>query len=103
MADAPHSSPSDTAPEAPSPLVFIDADGHVLEPPADMARYAEPEYADRVWRVSTREDGTEWITLDDMEMRAEVMALAAAGGFDAETRVRSHSGEGVNDNRRSDS
>lgn len=93
MADAPHSSPSDTAPETPSPLVFIDADGHVLEPPADMARYAEPEYADRVWRVSTREDGTEWITLDDMEMRAEVMALAAAGGFDAETRVRSHSGE----------
>jgi predicted TIM-barrel fold metal-dependent hydrolase len=76
-----------------SDLVFIDADGHLLEPPADLIRFAPKGFERRVWRVETREDGTEWITLDDMEMRAEVMALAAAGGFDEQTRVRSHSGE----------
>ena len=74
-------------------LTFIDADGHVLEPPLDMIEFAADEDKASVWQVRTRDDGTEWITLEDMEMRAEVMALAAAGGFDDETRIRSHSGE----------
>lgn len=76
-----------------SELMFIDGDGHLLEPPTDMARFAPAGYEGSVWRVEVRDDGTEWITLEDMEMRAEVMALAAAGGFDDATRVKSHSGE----------
>lgn len=75
------------------PLLFIDADGHLLEPPTAFIDRAPAEWRDKVWQVHTRDNGEEWLTLEDMEMRAEVMALAAAGGFDEATRVRSHSGE----------
>ena len=75
------------------PLTFVDADGHLLEPPTALIDYAPDEYKDTVWQVHTEADGKEWLTLGDMHMEAAVMALAAAGGFDEETRVRSHSGE----------
>jgi uncharacterized protein len=81
-----------------SDLVFIDADGHLLEPPADLIEFAPPEYRDRIWQVRAEANGTEWLTLEDMRMEAAVMALAAAGGFDEETRVKAHSGGlGYND------
>jgi predicted TIM-barrel fold metal-dependent hydrolase len=74
-------------------LVFIDADGHLLEPPTAFIDYAPDEYKDQVWQVRVEDDGKEWLTLEDMRMEAAVMALAAAGGFDETTRVRAHSGE----------
>lgn len=74
-------------------LTFIDADGHLLEPPTEMLDYAPEEMADSIWQVREEADGKEWLTLEDMHMEAAVMALAAAGGFDEETRVRAHSGE----------
>ena len=73
-------------------LVFIDADGHLLEPPTALIDYAPEEYRDTVWQVRREDDGVEWLTLEDMRMEAAVMALAAAGGFDEPTRVRAHSG-----------
>jgi predicted TIM-barrel fold metal-dependent hydrolase len=74
-------------------LVFIDADGHLLEPPTALVDYAPEAFRDTVWQVRVEDDGKEWLTLEDMHMEAAVMALAAAGGFDETTRVRAHSGE----------
>lgn len=74
-------------------LIFVDADGHLLEPPTELVRYAPPEFRDTVWQVRRDADGVEWLTLENMRMEAAVMALAAAGGFDERTRVRAHSGE----------
>ena len=73
-------------------LVFIDADGHLLEPPTALVEHAPEEYRDTVWQVRREADGVEWLTLEDMRMEAAVMALAAAGGFDEATRVKAHSG-----------
>lgn len=74
-------------------LVFIDADGHLLEPPTELIEYAPEEYRDTVWQVRLEDDGKEWLTLEDMRMEAAVMALAGAGGFDEPTRVKAHSGQ----------
>lgn len=74
-------------------LRFVDADGHLLEPPEALIPYAPPEYAEQVWQVRADEAGTEWLTMEDMKMEAAVMALAAAGGFDDETRTKAHSGQ----------
>ena len=74
-------------------LIFVDADGHLLEPPTALIDYAPEEYRDTVWQVRTDASGVEQLTLEDMTMEAAVMALAAAGGFDDETRTASHSGE----------
>ena len=69
------------------PLTFIDADGHLLEPPTAFVDYAPDEYRETVWQVRAEDDGKEWLTLEDMHMEAAVMALAAAGGFDESTRA----------------
>lgn len=74
-------------------LIFIDADGHLLEPPTELIPYAPEEWKDRVWQVKPDENGVEWLTLEDMRMEAAVMALAGSGGFDDETRTKAHSGE----------
>lgn len=79
--------------EGSSHLTFIDADGHLLEHPTDLVRFAPPELADSVWQVRADADGVEWLTMDDMRMEAAVMALAAAGGFDDDTRLKAHSGQ----------
>lgn len=75
------------------PLRYIDADGHLLEPPTDLIAYAPDGWKNKVWQVHADADGVEWLTMDDMRMEAAVMALAAAGGFDEATRVRSHEGK----------
>lgn len=74
-------------------LVFIDADGHLLEPPTALVDYAPEQYRDTVWQVRTEDDGVERLTLEDMRMESAVMALAGSGGFNDADRVRAHSGE----------
>lgn len=76
-----------------SELIFVDADGHLLEPPTAFIEYAPQDYRDTIWQVHKEADGVEWLTLEDMRMEAAVMALAAAGGFDDDTRVKAHSGQ----------
>jgi len=75
------------------PIVYVDADGHLLEPPTALIDYAPDGWKDKVWQVRAEDDGVEWLTMDDMRMEAAVMALAAAGGFDEATRVKAHSGQ----------
>lgn len=79
--------------DASDDLVFIDADGHLLEPPTALIDYAPDEYKDTVWQVHKDAEGVEWLTLEDMRMEAAVMAFAAAGGEVEEERVSKHSGE----------
>lgn len=74
-------------------LVFVDGDGHLLEPPTALIDYAPAEYKDSVWQVRPDDDGVEWLILEDMRMEAAVMALAGTGGQSAEERLASHSGE----------
>lgn len=74
-------------------IEYIDADGHLLEPPGALIDFAPDEYRDLVWQVRREDDGVEWLTLEDMRMEAAVMALAGAGGFDEPTRVKAHSGQ----------
>lgn len=74
-------------------LIFIDADGHLLEPPTALIEYAPEEYKDTVWQVHKDADGVEWLTMEDMKMEAAVMAFAAAGGEEEDERVSKHSGE----------
>lgn len=74
-------------------LVFVDADGHLLEPPTALIDYAPEAYKDTVWQVHKDAEGVEWLTLEDMKMEAAVMALAAAGGETDEERVSKHSGQ----------
>lgn len=83
---------TDTAPGT-EPLIYIDADGHLIEPPTAMIDYAPEGWKDKVWQVAKDESGVEWLTMDDMRMEAAVMAFAAAGGFDDETRAKSLSSE----------
>ena len=73
-------------------LIFVDADGHLLEPPTAFIDYAPDQYKDTIWQVHADDAGVEWLTLEDMRMEAAVMALAAAGGFDEATRTKAHSG-----------
>jgi predicted TIM-barrel fold metal-dependent hydrolase len=82
-----------TATEPTPELTFIDADGHLLEPPTALIDYAPDEYKDTVWQVHKDAEGVEWLTLEDMKMEAAVMAFAAAGGEVEDERVSKHSGE----------
>lgn len=74
-------------------LVFIDADGHLLEPASAMVPFAPEGFEDRVWRITPDADGNEILTIDDMEpMDTAVMALAGTAGVDEELRRKMHSG-----------
>ena len=75
-------------------LTYIDADGHLLEPPTALIDYAPDEYKDTVWQVHKDDQGVEWLTLEEPNlMEAAVMAFAAAGGEAEDERVSKHTGE----------
>src|SRR5205823_2317720 len=42
-------------------LQYVDADGHVLEPPTGLQDFAAAGFADRVWHVEVDDDGAEWV------------------------------------------
>ena len=39
---------------------MVSADCHAVEPPAYLAERIEPEFRDRIPRMETREDGSQW-------------------------------------------
>ena len=74
-------------------LIFVDADGHVLEPATAMIPFAPAGFEDRVWRITPDAAGNEMLTMDDMEpMDTAVMALAGTAGVDEDLRRKMHSG-----------
>ncbi len=74
-------------------LDFVDADGHLVEPPFGLQQYAPAEYRDRIYHLEIDDDGEEWVVVGDQRMAANVFTLTAAGGFTEEDRIRSHQGE----------
>jgi predicted TIM-barrel fold metal-dependent hydrolase len=74
-------------------LDFVDADGHIVEPPFGLQDYATAEFRDRVYHLEIDADGEEWVVIGDERMAANVFTLTAAGGFSEEDKLRSHKGE----------
>ena len=74
-------------------LDFVDADGHIVEPPFGLQDYAAAAYRDRIYHLEVDDDGEEWVVIGDQRMAANVFTLCGAGGFSEEERLRSHKGE----------
>ena len=74
-------------------LDFVDADGHIVEPPFGLQDYASADMRDRIYHLEIDDDGEEWVVIGDKRMAANVFTLTASGGFSEEERVRSHKGE----------
>src|SRR3954469_6954111 len=74
-------------------LEFIDADGHIIEPPHDLPKFAPKGYEDKVFHVDTDADGKDWVVVGDRRIDADVFAFAAAGGLPVEEREAAHRGE----------
>jgi predicted TIM-barrel fold metal-dependent hydrolase len=69
-------------------LRYVDADGHVLEHPSEMADFAPKAYRDRVWHIETDEHGREWAVMDGRRMLANGLALAGTAGMSDADRER---------------
>ena len=76
-----------------APTLVVDADGHVLEPPDGMARFAPAAYRDRIWHIEVRSDGSEWLHFNGGTRPAGGMALAGTAGMSAEDRDRARQGK----------
>lgn len=74
-------------------LRFVDADGHVVEPPTELRDFAPPGYEDRVWHVETDDAGEDWVVIGDRRTAANVFAFSAAGGLPDDQREAVHRGE----------
>ena len=74
-------------------LQFMDADGHIIEPPHDLPKFAPKGYEDKVFHVETDDEGKDWVVVGDRRIEADVFAFAAAGGLPAEEREAAHRGE----------
>src|SRR3989442_12014876 len=75
------------------PSLVVDADGHVLEHPDGMLRFAPAEYRERIWHIETKADGTEWLHFNGGVRPAGGMALAGTAGMTAADRDRARAGE----------
>jgi predicted TIM-barrel fold metal-dependent hydrolase len=72
---------------------FVDADGHVLEHPNGMLRYAPKGYEDRVWHVETDADGVEWTVMNGSRTPANLAAIVGTAGMPHEDIERAMRGE----------
>ena len=79
--------------ESASELRFVDADGHILEPPADLQDYAPPEFRERIWHVETDAEGHEWVVAEGHRVPAAVFSLAGVAGYSEEDKARALAGE----------
>src|SRR5438128_5262798 len=79
--------------ESASELRFVDADGHILEPPADLQDYAPPEFRERIWHVETDAEGHEWVVAEGHRVPAAVFSLAGVAGYSDEDKARALAGE----------
>lgn len=69
-------------------LRFVDADGHVLEPPTGMVAHAPPGWEERVWHLEVDERGREWAVMDGRRVSANGLALSGTAGMSEEDRFR---------------
>src|SRR2546425_2337913 len=76
-----------------APTLVVDADGHVLEHPDGMLRFAPAEYRERIWHIETRADGSEWLHYNGGVRPAGGMALAGTAGMTAPDREPARGGK----------
>jgi predicted TIM-barrel fold metal-dependent hydrolase len=74
-------------------LEFVDADGHVLEPPTALLDYAPARYHDRIWHIETDRDGAEWLVWDGDRIPANQLAMTGIAGMGPEVQTRARRGE----------
>jgi predicted TIM-barrel fold metal-dependent hydrolase len=74
-------------------LVFVDADGHLLEPPNALQEFAPAQWVDRVWHIETDDGGTEWAVWNDRRVPANAYAVAGTAGFSEGDKLRARRGE----------
>ena len=72
---------------------FVDADGHVLEHPTEMQRYAPEGFEDRIWHVETDADGSEWTVMNGRRTSANLAAIVGTAGMPQEDIERAMRGE----------
>src|SRR5262249_27637191 len=72
---------------------IVDADGHVLEPPAGMAEHAPEHFRDRIWHIVVKPDGSEWLRTTGQGRPTGAMARGGAGGMAGEAGARARRGE----------
>src|SRR3989442_10486504 len=75
------------------PSLVVDADGHVLEHPDGMLRFAPAEYRERIWHIETKADGSEWLHYNGGVRPAGGMALAGTAGMTAADPQRAPAGK----------
>jgi predicted TIM-barrel fold metal-dependent hydrolase len=73
--------------------LVVDADGHVLEHPNGMLRYAPEKFRERIWHIETRSDGSEWLHFNGGARPAGGLALAGTAGMSLEDRQRALAGK----------
>ncbi|HUI24792.1 MAG TPA: amidohydrolase family protein [Candidatus Kryptonia bacterium] len=78
---------------AESSTVIVDADGHVLEHPDGMPRFAPGKFRDRIWHIEVRGDGSEWVHYNGSARSAGGLALAGMAGTSAQERTRALGGK----------
>jgi predicted TIM-barrel fold metal-dependent hydrolase len=71
----------------------VDADGHVLEPPDGMLRYAPAKFRERIWHIEVRDHGREWVHYNGASRPAAGLALAGTAGMSLEERNRARTGK----------
>src|SRR5439155_1167872 len=76
-----------------APTLVVDADGHVLEHPDGMLRFAPTEYRERIWHIETKADGSEWLHYNGGVRPAGGMALAGTAGMTAQDRRLARAGK----------
>jgi predicted TIM-barrel fold metal-dependent hydrolase len=75
------------------PSLVVDADGHVLEPPDGLTRFAPAAFRDRIWHIEVRADGSEWLHYNGAARPAGGLSLAGTAGMTAADRDRALAGK----------
>src|SRR3989449_530417 len=76
-----------------APTLVVDADGHVLEHPDGMLRFAPAAYRERIWHIETKADDSEWLHCNGGVRPAGGMALAGTAGMTPADRDRARAGK----------
>jgi predicted TIM-barrel fold metal-dependent hydrolase len=71
----------------------VDADGHVLEHPDGMLRFAPATFRDRIWHIEVKADGSEWLHFNGHTRPAGGLALAGTAGMSLAERNRALAGK----------
>ena len=83
---------STSASTTPTDLHFVDADGHVLEPPSGLQEFSGSEFRSRVWHVELDDDGREWVVAEGQRSPANTYSLAGVAGYTDEDKQRALEG-----------